>query len=268
MNAPVFIKHKGENIDAREALLKTRREKCFRYLPEFIRQAWHVVEPGQPYLHNWHVDLIANHLAAITDEMMIDDERYYNRILINVPPGTMKSLLVNVFWPAWEWGPRNMPHLRYVCASHSLNNAIRDSTKMRRLIASDWYQTMWPHVKLTGDQNQKTKFENTSTGFRQALAIDGMTGARGDRVIIDDPHSVDSANSEAQRQSTIDTFKTAIPTRLNNPDKSAIITIMQRLHEEDVSGVILEEGLGYDHIMLPMEYDPDRAAPTLSLIHI
>jgi predicted phage terminase large subunit-like protein len=263
MNAPVYIKHKGQTIDARASLLNVRREKCFRSLPEFIRQAWHVVEPGQPYLHNWHVDLISDHLTAITDEVMIDEEQYYNRLLINVPPGTMKSLLVNVFWPAWEWGPRNMPHLRYVCASHSLNNAIRDSTKMRRLIASEWYQTMWPHVKLTGDQNQKTKFENTATGFRQALAIDGMTGARGDRVIIDDPHSVDSANSEAQRASTIDTFKTAIPTRLNNPDKSAIITIMQRLHEEDVSGVILEEGLGYDHIMLPMEYDPDRAAPTL-----
>ena len=263
MNAPVHILHKGDRIDAKASLLDIRRERSFRSLPKFIEYAWPVVEPGQPFIDNWHIHLISEALTAITDEVMVDDERYYNRLLINVPPGTMKSLLVNVFWPAWEWGPKNMPHLRYVCASHSMNNAIRDSTKMRRLIASDWYQEMWPHVKLTGDQNQKTKFENTSTGFRQALAIDGMTGARGDRVINDDPHSVDSANSEQQRRTTIETFKTAIPTRLNNPDKSAIIVIMQRLHEEDVSGVILEEQLGYDHIMLPMEYDPDRAASTM-----
>ena len=263
-DAPVHIRLKGEMVDATKSLFNVRKEKCERSLENFIKYAWEVVEPGQPYSDNWHIGFICKHLQAITDEVMINDEQYYNRLLINVPPGMMKSLLLNVFWPAWEWGPRNMPHLRYVCASHSLNNAIRDSTKMRRLVSSDWYQERWgDRVKLTGDQNQKTKFENTMTGFRQAIAMDGMTGARGDRVLIDDPHSVDSANSEAQRQSTIDTFETAVPTRLNNPDKSAIIVIMQRLHEEDVSGVIIEKQLGYDHIMLPMEYDPERAAPTM-----
>lgn len=231
---------------------------------DFIKAAWHVVEPGQPYIHNWHIDMIAYHLTAITDGVMIDDERFYNRLLINVPPGAMKSLLTNVFWPAWEWGPRNMPNLRYVCASHSLELAIRDSTKMRRLIQSDWYQMLWgDRVKLTGDQNAKTKFENTATGFRQAVAAGGITGARGDRVIIDDPHTVESAASDQMRATTIDWFLQAVPTRLNNPDSSAIIIIMQRLHEEDVSGVALEKNLGYDHIMLPMEYDPSRAAPTL-----
>jgi hypothetical protein len=176
----------------------------------------------------------------------------------------MKSLLTNVFWPAWEWGPRNMPHLRYVCASHGLDLAIRDSTKMRRLIQSDWYQSRWgDRVVLTGDQNAKTKFENTATGFRQAVAAGGITGARGDRVIIDDPHTVESAASDQMRASTLEWFLQAVPTRLNNPDRSAIIVIMQRLHEEDVSGVILDKQLGYDHIMLPMEYDPSRTAPTL-----
>lgn len=176
----------------------------------------------------------------------------------------MKSLLVNVFWPSWEWGPRNMPHLRYVCTSHSQNLAVRDSVKMRRLVASDWYQKRWgDRVTLTGDQNAKTKFENIKTGFREAVAFESMTGVRGDRVIIDDPHSVDSALSDAMRQSTIDTFLEAVPSRLNNPDKSAIIVIMQRLHQEDVSGVILDKQLGYDHIMLPMRFDPGRAAPTM-----
>jgi predicted phage terminase large subunit-like protein len=233
-------------------------------LVEFIRGAWHVVEPGQPYSHGWHVDMIAEHLMAITDEAMLDDETFYNRLLINVPPGMMKSLLTNVFWPSWEWGPRNMPHLRYVCTSHSQNLAIRDSTKMRRLIQSDWYQKRWgDRVKLTGDQNAKTKFENTATGFREAVAFESMTGVRGDRVIIDDPHSVDSAASDAMRASVIETFLEAVPSRLNNPEKSAIIVIMQRLHEQDVSGIIIDKELGYDHIMLPMRYDPARAMPTM-----
>lgn len=252
-----------------ELIVEISKSECEESFIEFIRQAWHVVEPGQNYLENWHIGLIAAHLEAITDEKILeyneDDEPiYYNRLLINVPPGAMKSLLVNVFWPAWEWGPRNKPHLRYVCASHSLDLAIRDSTKMRRLIQSEWYQERWgDRVQLTGDQNQKTKFENNKTGFRQAIAAGSITGARGDRVLIDDPHSVEGAASEAQRKTTIEWFLEAVPTRLNNPDRSAIIVIMQRLHQEDVSGVILDKDLGYDHIMLPMEFDPSRAYPTM-----
>lgn len=176
---------------------------------------------------------------------------------------TMKSLLIGVFWPAWEWGPQNMPHMRYVCASHSQDLAVRDGLRMRRLIQSEWYQKRWgDRVQLTGDQNQKIKFENTETGFRQAAAAGSITGSRGDRVIIDDPLSVDDAGSDAVRNSTNTWFLEAVPTRLNNPKTSAIIVIMQRLHEEDVSGIILEKQLGYDHIMLPMRYDPSRAAPT------
>ena len=258
-----FLMLDGQKVNLKESLYRVNKRLCEESLVEFIKQAWHIIEPGRPYVHNWHIDAIAMHLTAITDGMMLDDVQYYNRLLINVPPGAMKSLLVNVLWPAWEWGPRDMAYMRYVCAAHNLDLAIRDSTKMRRLIESDWYQERWgDRVMLTGDQNAKTKFETTANGFRQAISMTGMTGARGDRVIIDDPHSVDSAASEAERTSTIETFEQAIPTRLNDPDKSAIIVIMQRLHEEDVSGVILEKKLGYDHIMIPMEFDPDRAYPT------
>jgi len=254
----------GQMLNVEVNNFNASKRLCEMKLTDFIKQAWHVIEPGQQYLHNWHIDAICEHLEAITGEMMIDDKRYYNRLLINVPPGAMKSLLTNVLWPAWEWGPRNMPYMRYVCASHAMPLAIRDSTKMRRLVTSEWYQERWgDRVTITGDQNEKIKYETTATGFRQAVAMSGMTGARGDRVIIDDPHSVASAASEAERSTTIETFEQAIPTRLNNPDKSAIIVIMQRLHEEDVSGVILEKQLGYDHIMIPMEYDPERAYPTL-----
>ena len=175
---------------------------------------------------------------------------------------THNSLLVAVFWPAWEWGPRNMPATRYVCLSHDMTNTIRDNVRMRRLVMSDWYQAYWgDRLKLTGDQNVKTYFENSATGFRQAASFDSVTGKRGDRIILDDPNSWDSANSEQQRMTTNEWFLGALQSRMNHPKRSAIIVIMQRLHEEDVSGVILEHGgtgLGYDHIMLPMRYDPHR----------
>ena len=244
-----------ERAQARELYnLRLSKEECEESLAEFIRQAWHIVEPANPYIHNWHIDFITHHLEAVTAGEI-------NRLLINVPPGAMKSLLVNVFWPSWEWA--KSPGTRFLCTSHSQNLAIRDSTKMRRLITSEWYRARWGEiVEMTGDTNAKTKFENTATGFREAVAFQSMTGVRADRVTIDDPHSVDSAMSDIQRQSTIETFLEAVPTRLTNPKKSAIIVIMQRLHQEDVSGIILEKNLGYEHIMLPMEFDPDRRCVT------
>jgi len=155
-----------------------------------------------------------------------------------------------------------MPHMRYICAAHQQGLAIRDSTKMRRLVTSEWYQKHWgDRVKLTGDQNAKTKFETTATGFREAMAAGSITGSRGDRLILDDPHSVEGANSDAMRATTLEWFTEAVPTRLNNPKTSAIVIIMQRLHEEDVSGVVLDrkgfKGV-YDHICLPMRFEAWR----------
>lgn len=253
----------GERIDVDATLRLIEIAEAEESLATFIQQAWHVIEPGQPYTHGWHIDFLCEHLEAITRGEIING-RTYNRLLANVPPGTMKSLIVNVFWPAWEWGPQNMPHMRYVCAAHKVENlSARDSRRMRQLVTSDWYLQRWgDRVSLSKDQNEKLNFHNDQGGFRIATAITSLTGIRGDRVIIDDPHSVDSAASETQREAEVTTFLEAIPTRLNNPETSAIVVIMQRLHEEDISGVILDKGLDYDHIMLPMRYDPARAQAT------
>lgn len=239
------------------------RGDCKESLSYFIEAAWHIVEPAMPYTHNWHIDFLARHLEGITDKEHTLDGDLYNRLLINIPPGCMKSLLVNVFWPAWEWGPRGMAHMRYICASHSQDLAIRDGLKMRRLVESDWFQNLWPHVKLTGDQNAKTKFETTMTGFRQACAAGTITGNRADRIIIDDPMSVSDAMSEQIKNTTNTWFQEAVPTRLSSPKESAIIVIMQRLAEDDTSGIILDKYADeWDHICLPMRYDPARALPT------
>jgi predicted phage terminase large subunit-like protein len=148
-----------------------------------------------------------------------------------------------------------MAHMRVVGASHEQGLAIRDTLKMRRLVTSDWYQALWP-IALAGDQNQKTYYENADTGFRQACAVASMTGRRGDRVIWDDPHSVEDAHSPAQLATATRIFRETLPTRLNNPDSSAIIVVMQRLHNLDVAGIILSEQFDYVHLCLPMEYEP------------
>ncbi len=201
----------------------------------------------------WALDAICAHLEAVTDGRI-------NRLLMNVPPGTMKSLLTGVIWPAWEWGPKGMPQSRFLGTAHKQDLAVRDSMKCRRLIQSAWYQGLW-RTELTTDQNAKTKFENDATGFREAMAFTSMTGSRGDRVVLDDPLSADDANSDAALRAAELTFTEALPSRVNS-DRSAIVVIMQRLHERDTSGIILDRKLPYVHLCLPMRLEPDRRCVT------
>jgi predicted phage terminase large subunit-like protein len=149
-----------------------------------------------------------------------------------------------------------MPHLRYLTSSYSQDNVMRDNTKMRRLVESEWYQALWPTVKMSPDQNAKGKFDNTGSGGREGRPFASMTGGRGDRVIIDDPHSTETAESDVERANAVRIFRESISDRLNDLDRSAIVVIMQRLHENDVAGTILRLGLPYVHLTLPMEYDP------------
>lgn len=228
------------------------RARC-QTLAGFVREAWHVVEPNNVYIHGWHIDAICAHLEAVTDGRI-------NRLLINVPPGTMKSLLTSVLWPAWEWGPKSRPSLRYLTTSYAEKYVKRDSRRMRDLVQSEWYRSLWPEVELV--RAGEASFANTKTGFREGVPFASLTGGRGDRVIIDDPHSTETAESEAERLNTSRIFRESVPTRLNDPKTSAIIVIMQRLHEDDVSGQIMKLGLGYEHLMLPMEFEPDRKCRT------
>lgn len=215
--------------------------------------AWNVLEPATPIKWGWALDAMCEHLEAVHNGQI-------KRLLMNVPPGMMKSLLTGVFFPAWEWGAGGNPSLRYLTTAHKEDLAIRDNLKCRRLISSDWYQERWS-VELCGDQNAKKKFENTATGFRESMAFRSLTGSRGDRIIIDDPLSVDDAFSEAALSAAEQTFLEAVPSRVNNQD-SAIIVIMQRLHERDTAGIILSRQLGYEHLMLPMRFEPERRCAT------
>lgn len=152
-----------------------------------------------------------------------------------------------------------MPYIRSVSASHNIDLAIRDTLKMRRLVSSEWYQERWP-ILLSADQNEKTKFENKETGFRQAMAMASMTGTRGNRITIDDPHTVEGALSEVKRSSDLRVFGETVTSRLIEPKSDRILVIMQRLHEKDIAATCIE--WGYEHLCLPMEFEPDRRCKT------
>lgn len=241
---------KGPLVNPAQVIIEIDRVRAKRSLAAFVRMAWPTIEPNE-YVHGWHIDALCEHLEAITDGVELPDGSIYNRLLVNIPPGTAKSMIVSVLWPCWEWGPAGKPQSRFLCVSHAQKLAIRDNMRSRRLIMSEWYQQRWP-IKMVSDQNEKMKFENDKGGWREASAAESITGSRGDRVILDDPHSVEGAASEQMRESTIEWFLESLPSRMNDPIRSAIVVIMQRLHEEDVSGVILEKKLGYDHLCLPM----------------
>lgn len=228
-------------------------ELCKRSLAHFAQRAWHVLEPATELKWGWALDAICQHLEAVTNGEI-------TRLLMNVPPGSMKSLLTGVIWPAWEWGPRGMPEMRFVGTAHEETLAIRDNRKCRDLVKSPWFQRLWP-LDLLRDMDGKKEFGNVRKGFRQARSFTSMTGVRGDRVILDDPISADNANSDAKLEEARRAFTETLPTRVNS-EKSAIVVVMQRLNDKDVSGVIKAMGLPYIHLCIPMRFEPSRRCTT------
>jgi len=201
-------------------------------------------------LDSWHLDAIAEHLEAVTRGEI-------RRLLINVPPRSTKSLSVAVFWPSWEWTWQ--PSTRWMFSSYALQLSLRDSARCRRLIESPWYQERWGRVyALASDQNTKHKFENDRAGFRLATSVDsGNTGEGAERIVCDDPHNVREAESDAVRESVLEWWDQVMSTRLNDPKTGSQVIVMQRVHQKDLSGHVLAKG-GWEHLMLPMEYEPSR----------
>jgi predicted phage terminase large subunit-like protein len=240
---------------ARRATDRVREEQAKRgslSLPSFIREGWSVLEPSIPYVHGLPVDAVAEHLQAVTDGQI-------KNLVINQPPGTMKSLETAVFWQAYEWGPVKRPELRYISTSHSADFSSRDARKTRDLVMSDWYTELWPHVRLT--RTGETDFENDRRGFRKAYPFTRLTGARGDRFVLDDPQSAEEAESPDHRVRGIRIFREQVPNRINDAATSAIVMIAQRLNAQDLSAIALE--LGWTALILPMEFEPERRCRTV-----
>lgn len=242
-------------------LLELDRADSEESLIGFIRSFWNVLEPGRKMVEGWALEAICDHLEAV-------HRGDIRKLLINVPPGCMKSMSTCVFFPAWEWGPMKRPDLRYICASYTQDLTVRDNRRCRQVVADNRYRQLWGgHAEIAGDQDAKVKFETTARGWKIATSVGGaVVGERADRFIIDDPHNIKTAESTRIRESTLQWFTEVVPTRVNDPEKATFIIIMQRVHERDISGLILATELGYEHLCLPMEFEEDHPHPSRSSI--
>ncbi len=242
-----------------DALIEERQDGQ-RDLLTFIPGAWKIVEPwSRPYQTNWHIEAIVDHLNAI----LTGDIR---NLVILMPPRSMKSLLVSVFFPAWAWLQR--PHLRFLYSSYAQQLSTRDSLKTRRVIQSPWYQKRWGGLfRIVSDQNVKMKFENDKTGYRLATSSGGSnTGEGGDIIVADDPHNVIDGESDLVREGTVEWWNTSMSTRGNDPNKSSKIVVMQRIHERDVAGDCLEkfhDDPTWTFLTLAAEFRPEKKCVTV-----
>ena len=237
-------KHDPRRHAALQDELLTRQ--AARHLRTFVEVAWLILEPVKPFLPNWHIDVMGEYLEGVT-------AGHIRRLVINMPPRYGKSQLVAVLWPAWEWAQR--PSGRWLFASFSERLAHKHSQDRRRVLRDHWYQARWGHqVRLMQDQQEKAEFHNTRRGVMAAMSMGGaVTGRGGDRLVIDDPHSPEQAESDVLRQQALIRFSQHLTTRIDDKAHDAIVVVMQRLHVEDVTALCLE--LGYEHLCLPA-YEP------------
>ncbi len=256
-----------------DVLLRTvEAEEMRRDLKKFVIGAWPLVEPA-PFVDGWVVSALCDHLAALT----LGEMRF---LLINIPPRHSKSTICSVLWPVWCW--LQNPSERFLCASYSLELSARDSAKKRNLIESPWFQERYgkdfklivdnnqmlefmreSDFALSREQNTKRFFMNNKLGYMLSTATAASTtGHGGSFLMIDDAHAANEAHSNVKRESTISWFKETWSNRMNNANKDKMIVIGQRIHEEDVSGIILKERPDWVHLNLPAEYDPARHCRT------
>jgi predicted phage terminase large subunit-like protein len=231
------------------------RELAKRYLKDFVDMAWPIVEPSRDYIPNWHTDAICDHLQAVY-------EGDIRRLVINVPPGSMKSLSCCVFFPAWVW--TQDPRKKFIFSGFGDSVVLRDSRRNRNLIRSDWYQERWgDKYKILPGEDTANRYANDAGGFRKSATVKGIvTGEHADIQMTDDPlKPLEVTKSLAVAQTALDEVLTwwneTMSSRLVDLATSARIIIMQRLVDNDLAGEMLKTG-DYEHLMLPMEFEPKR----------
>lgn len=224
-------------------------------LSQFVRMCWPVVEPAAVFEPNWHIDCICEHLEAVTYGQI-------RRLIINVPPGTAKSLIVSVLWPAWQWLVE--PSWRMLCITHSLGLAMRDADRCRSLIKDPFYtETFSPDWTLSKSQAAKRYYSNSRTGSRFSASVGAnITGFRAKAIVLDDVLDAGKATSPSIREKTNAWIDNAAANRLNDMRTDPIVHISQRLHEKDPAGHLLAQG-GWEHVMLPARFEKVRAFSTV-----
>lgn len=255
----------GKLIDVEESLRELDRVEYEESLGAFLRTGWRYIDPA-PFIDGWVIDALAEHLQAVCDGDIRD-------LLINIPPRSLKSTMCSVVFPAWVWAQRfeshtSGPGVKFLHGSYADKLSVRDSVHCRRLIESPWYQDLWgSRYRLSGDQNAKHRFSNDKGGERLITSIGaGVTGEGGNIIVIDDANA--SKDMEKLRaaapEEVIEWWDGTMPTRRNDPKRSARLVIQQRLAENDLSGHILSKNVGnWVHLCLPMEYEASRSFETV-----
>lgn len=269
MNAPLDPERlRGLFAKMQRVQFLREREAYEESLSQFVRGAWPSIDSAE-YQESWAIDALCDHLEAVTLGQI-------PRLLINFPPRCSKTSVTSVCWPAWTWARREEsywsgPKVKFLCASYGSTLSWNISNTTRRLLNSPWYQEYWgERVQVTDDQDAKVRFDLVAGGNRQATSVGGsLLGLGGDLVIIDDPHNTETekvVETDADRNKVASWWKEISSTRLNSPKQSAIVVVMQRLHQHDLSGVILDDDSeDWVHLMIPMRHDPARHCVTIKL---
>lgn len=217
----------------------------------FTRFWWPLVEPERAFQPGWHLECVAEHLE---DAMKADG--HTKNIIINVPPRCAKSLQTCVFWPAYQW--TKAPSARWMFASFAGDLVERDSRKRKDIIKHPLYSGLWD-VRIRRDQDNVLRFTNQHQGFHYAVTVAGQgMGEGADFLVTDDPINPRRALSTVERAKVIHWYRTTFSRRSNDERTVRRVIIMQRLHESDLTGYLVAEALGYDHLVLPMRYEPRR----------
>jgi len=226
-------------------------------LKGMVECSWGQLEPG-PFIDNWHIQEICDHLEAVTAGEI-------KRLIINIPPGFMKSLLVSVMWPLWVWTVD--PGHKWIYASYDAGLSLRDARKMRNIIESTWWRARWPEVRLPIQSSRSAKeFDNNHGGFRFSTSVaGGATGRHSHTQVVDDPHKpLDLEDSIGESRKAIESavawWTGTMSNRIADPNRFARVIVMQRLHENDLTGAMLEkmqeDGEQYEQLRLPMRFEP------------
>jgi hypothetical protein len=242
---------------------RTLAERSFY---EFVKQAFENVptlNKGMEYSDNWHIEFLCNKIQDRIERLSRGE--HCKGMIVNIPPGSMKSIICTVAPAAWAW--LKFPNFAHMAVSNADALSTNHCMQTRDIILSDWYRNNWgERIKLRSDENQKTLFRNTNGGMRYSAGIGGtFTGFHFHMVSIDDPISPDKADSETERNSANTTITEKILSRHINPESFFVLVIMQRVHDNDPTGFLVrEQPNNWELIQLPADNSADIIPDTLA----
>jgi predicted phage terminase large subunit-like protein len=227
---------------------------CRKDFVSFVRKMFHVLNPSTKFDMNWHICRIAYVLEQVRLGTI-------TRLMITVPPRSLKSIMCSVAFPAFVLG--HDPSKRLIVASYSADLAIKHGNDFRAVINSAEYHAIFPGMRISAMKNTQTEVVTTLNGFRLAISVDGaLTGRGGDIIIIDEPIAALAGTlSQKSREHVVDWYFNTLLSRLDDKQNGAIVLVMQRLHEDDLAGVLLRGSDEWTVVSLPAIAEQDEEIP-------